>query len=293
MILHGLKLKTFFLLLSILPAVSTFAADKVLSVVTTTGAYTLTVKEGSAFVLEVRVDDASAVAGAAFTVTYDGNHILVPTATSSFFGTFVSQNIPTPNNQGYVTVNSVDYYSPLVTHPESATGKTMLAGARKDNGSGANVALFTLHCESIGDPGTYTIAITKTTIENAQAGFAQPTEIDELVGLDNSSYVTHNVTERKDLTVTVILDADNDGISDTWEIDHVPQGTPAGTELTVFSASGDYDNDGYTDLQEFLNRNELDPQGAVYDPLAANAPYGTGYINSATFLPAVLQILLQ
>ncbi len=85
------------------------------------------------------------------------------------------------------------------------------------------------------------------------------------------------------------VDSDSDFINDNWEINFF-----AG--LTTASRSSDFDGDGYTDLQEYLNglRAETDPQGNVYDPLVFNAPGGTGYNSGAPsnilllVLPAIL-----
>ena len=54
-----------------------------------------------------------------------------------------------------------------------------------------------------------------------------------------------------------IVDTDGDGISDTWELEHAPT-------TKVLTATGDADNDGITDVQEYL----LDT-----DPLVPNAPF--------------------
>ena len=53
-------------------------------------------------------------------------------------------------------------------------------------------------------------------------------------------------------------------------------------DLSTANDKSDYDRDGYTDLQEFLNQseNKTDPTGGAYDPKLANAPGGTGYVQS-------------
>ena len=91
-------------------------------------------------------------------------------------------------------------------------------------------------------------------------------------------------------TVSVI-DSDNDGIHDQWEEFYFGS-------LTVASADSDYDQDGYLDVQEYLNwaSGESDPFGQLYDPKIANAPGGTGYNQSQSesnsfwliMLPAIL-----
>ena len=76
------------------------------------------------------------------------------------------------------------------------------------------------------------------------------------------------------IVVGPVLDADNDTIPDNWEQQWFGDTTTAG-------GSTDWDRDGYTDLQEYLNQQqaENDPLGAAYDPKTANAPCGTGYLD--------------
>jgi hypothetical protein len=73
----------------------------------------------------------------------------------------------------------------------------------------------------------------------------------------------------------VDYDTDDDGLFDAWEMTHFGN-------LTTADGTTDYDRDGYTDLQEYLNeRNGVrDPLGAQHDPKTANAPEGQGYTNS-------------
>ena len=73
----------------------------------------------------------------------------------------------------------------------------------------------------------------------------------------------------------VDYDTDDDTIFDAWEMTHF-------NDLTTADGTTDYDRDGYTDLQEYLNdkNEETDPQGGGYDPKTANAPGGTGYVAS-------------
>ena len=77
---------------------------------------------------------------------------------------------------------------------------------------------------------------------------------------------------RKVVTISAILDTDNDGIDDNWEIAHFGN-------LTTATATSDFDKDGYSDKQEYLNskNGEDDPNGNPYDPKVVNEPGGTGY----------------
>ena len=244
------------------------AADKVLSVVATdNGAGTVTAYPGQTIDVDIQVDDATLVAGAAFTVTFDAASLTLTKVSSTYFGTFADQGL-TPTA---VTVNTVTWYSPLITNPVK-TG-VMLAAARTSNGTGAQVPLFTLSFLVQGSSGSFPIAITQSRIANTAAGYAAAGElIPYLMGIDAGTYPPHTVTTVLPLTLTIAnADADNDGLPDAWEVDHFGDTTTA-TDKT------DYDRDGYTDLQEYLNQATTDPAGGAYDPKLANAPGGTGYI---------------
>uniref|UniRef100_UPI0040562F54 hypothetical protein n=1 Tax=Candidatus Electronema sp. TaxID=2698783 RepID=UPI0040562F54 len=80
-------------------------------------------------------------------------------------------------------------------------------------------------------------------------------------------------------------------MDDAWELHHFGS-------LTAAGAGTDYDKDGYSDKQEYLNElaGEIDPDGTAYDPNEKNAPNGTGWKNSAAAgasLQAVYQLLLN
>jgi hypothetical protein len=285
------------------------AADKTLSLVSSSGQSTITVNEGDPIAIEVHINDASAVAGASFTVTYDTTNLTLTNVESAFFGTFVSQSIPTPLDQGYVTVDSTNYYSPIVDNSVNGlsgdvTTGSMLAAARVDNGTGLNGKLFTLHFTLTGAVGSYPINIIQSKINNVEAGYsAEGDLIPLLVGIDDSTgtYPTHNVPTVLAASLIInsagFVDNDTDDIDDSWETDNAPDGTPVGSLLTVFSKFGDYDNDGYSDYQEYLNRNITDPEGAAFDPTAINAAGGEGYIappaNGGAKISPILFLLLE
>ncbi len=88
-----------------------------------------------------------------------------------------------------------------------------------------------------------------------------------------------------------MADTNNNGIEDGWEMFHFD-------DLLTATATSDFDNDHYTDLQEYLNwRLEIsDPLGQPFDPKNTNAPGGTGYHKSNIFLltlPAILHAASQ
>lgn len=87
-----------------------------------------------------------------------------------------------------------------------------------------------------------------------------------------------------------IVDTDQDGIADDWEIYYFHT-------LTAASAISDGDHDGYTDIWEYINWNQglLDSGNKTFDPLILNSPDSQGYSpdeTSAKFwvmmLPAIL-----
>jgi hypothetical protein len=83
-------------------------------------------------------------------------------------------------------------------------------------------------------------------------------------------------------------DTDSDGMADAWELEYFD-------DLLTADITTDQDEDGYSDLQEYLNRDLLDNRGNLYDPKVKNAPGGPGYIPlplNTGFLPAILILLL-
>lgn len=122
------------------------------------------------------------VAGAAFTLQYDNS--LTVTVDSDFFGTFLEQEFT--ETHGLDDNGTVDgYEQPLVSNEVNSTNPTLMkiAAARKDGGaiSGSTV-LFTLQVSG-STPGIYPIELIPTTLENADAGYMSPTDINLLVGV--------------------------------------------------------------------------------------------------------------
>ncbi len=109
---------------------------------------------------------------------------------------------------------------------------------------------------------------------------------------DGSASLSHLVTNGS-LTITGFTDTDNDGINDAWEIYNLPPGW-SGDPLNAYSRNGDYDGDGYTDYQEYLNsvNNELDPNGDYFDPDFENEPNGIGYKKPGIAVAPILLLLL-
>nr|WP_320009762.1 LamG-like jellyroll fold domain-containing protein [uncultured Desulfobulbus sp.] len=71
---------------------------------------------------------------------------------------------------------------------------------------------------------------------------------------------------------SVFVDTDQDLIDDTWELAHF-------IDLNIANATSDYDKDGYSDQQEYLNYIEgrLDADENIFDPTVINCASGFGY----------------
>jgi ELWxxDGT repeat protein len=107
--------------------------------------------------------------------------------------------------------------------------------------------------------------------------------------LNGNIYTTGVITVSCEVIASFqAIDNDSDGIGDSWEILHF-------SNLTTADATSDYDQDNYSDLQEYLNwfNEKLDPEGNSYDPKEKNVPGGEGYHNPNGWLPAVLKLLLM
>jgi hypothetical protein len=268
------------------------AADKTISLSSESGLNTIDVVEGHTFTVQITVDNASAIAGASFTITYDTANLTLDNVNSSFFQTFNAQLITTTESDatgGYITIDYVRYYSPQVV--ATTTNGSMLAAARFDNGSGTDAGLFTLTFTATGSLGVYPISVSQSVITNVDAGYtANPDDIDNFipffVGIDGETYTTHNVSTINAVAVTMIaefVDSDSDGIDDNWEITYLPNGVDEDDTdvLDYFTTTGDYDRDGYSDYQEYLNQNETDPNRPAYIPTIKDASGGTGWTLSA------------
>jgi len=86
------------------------------------------------------------------------------------------------------------------------------------------------------------------------------------------------------------IDSDSDNIDDNWELTYFGN-------LTTTTKTSDYDKDGYSDLQEYLNQllGENDPNGSSYNPKVFNTPGGIGYIEKSNmfYLPSTITYLLN
>ncbi len=237
---------------------------------------------GGTVVLPVTVDTPGNIAAAAFTITYNSTYITLTDVQSTFFDTFAHQwnelePVPDPLPPTEVTVDGTTYTQPLLYHTNG--GSTMIAAARVKAGETQHT-LFTLHF-TLSDTipaGSYPIGISASVISNTDAGYpsggeAVPVLIGAVEGESDPqlAYPTINATLVGG-SIHIIVDSDGDGIDDSWEMSHFGN-------LTTCDASSDYDRDGYSDYQEYLNSRDgiTDSNGDQFDPTFANAANGNGY----------------
>lgn len=248
------------------------AIGKTISIISEYGGKKLSVDQDKSFAIEVTVDDASSISSASFTIAYDTDKFTLTGVESSFFDTFTNQNIPTPDDNGLVNFDGIDYESPLLIN--TIHSGTTIAALRSVNGTEALESILTLHFTSHAVSGDYTISITPTSLHNVSAGFNDEGEsIPLLAGYVEGSYHALDPPTVTPLNITVnepFKDSDADGIDDNWEKSNAPIDGDPTTYLNVFSATSDYDNDGISDYQEYLKQNLIDKNGVQFDPKIAN-----------------------
>jgi len=259
---------------------------------TTLTVATVSSQPGDTVFIPISADTPQAVAAAAFTIKYNPAHLSLDNIQSAFFRPFSEQwqglsPVPDPLPPSSVSVGGQSYSQPFVFNHDAVAGTALVAAANVMTGSNETV-LFTLQFSvsaSIPD-GFYPISIFATNIDNTAAGYpAAGTSIPLLTGMVGgeadpakaypvlpttiiNGAIAINVTEN---------DTDGDGIDDAWEIEHFGN-------LNTADAVSDWDEDGYSDRQEYMNEQagEMDPANQNYDPKVYNAPGGTGHIERYT-----------
>jgi len=147
--------------------------------------------------VDVIVDDPAAIAGAAFTVSYDTQALELVAVESDFFAPFVDQFSQLPGagtpfvnpqdsktyipftvaaNTVYIPAEEIidgeNFTQPVMVGPETAIGTSIVA-ARVVTGEQDNQTLFRLTFDvSAATPGVYDVAIVQTVINNTQAGYS-------------------------------------------------------------------------------------------------------------------------
>lgn len=191
-------------------------------------------------------------------------------------------------------VGGVTYTSPVVY--KLLPGKAILADARVKAGQ-VEPILFDLTFtvgQNVPD-GRYPITIEAADVNNASGGYPAtgeklPILIGAVEGEKDMSKAFPVLPVTLNSGVIVVrngnVDAEQDGIDDNWEQNMFGN-------LDVANAFTDWDRDGYSDVQEYLNQlaGETDPKGNVYNPKEKNAAGGTGYTAISVSLPW-LQLLL-
>lgn len=245
---------------------------------------------GDTVTVDITVADYSLeqIAAAVFTLTYNGDYLTLANVESTFFDTFLNQwnlldPVPSPLPETSVEIDGQIYTQPLLfnTVPSTTQYSTMIAGVRVVAGTPTTLFTLTFTIDETAPNAIYPISIQPTIIDNTAAGYSSagesiPILTDYIEGETDPAlaYPTYSPTiiNGRIVVEAVFVDTDGDGIEDSWEMTHF-------NSLDVADSTSDFDNDGYTDLQEYLNSValETDPLGADYDPRVANAPGGTGY----------------
>ncbi|MDU9049919.1 MAG: cohesin domain-containing protein [Candidatus Electrothrix sp. Rat3] len=260
---------------------------------------------GDSIAVEITVQeyDQEAVAAAAVTITYSADNMVLNEIESDFFSTFLEQwhlsdPVLDPLPPASVEMNDQTYVQPLVLHTadDTSTGKVSLAAARLK--AGTPTVLFTLNftIKNSAIPGVYPLSITSTVVNNTEAGYDAAGEaVPMLIGAvegEATPLLTYPVYSPNIINGSIsiqqeFVDTDNDGIDDNWERSFF-------NALTSLSGTGDFDQDGYSDLQEYLNdlAGKTDPQGDPYNPKIQNAPGGTGYTPAGSEQNSFLLLLL-
>ena len=249
------------------------------------------VTPSSSVSIGIIVTNPEGIAGASFTVNFNPALTLTDVQ-SSFFPTFAAQwtlagTDPVPDTS--VTVGAVTYNQPMVTNPNTGTstdpdggsnttGSVKIAAARYAGGE-TGTTLLTLTFTVPASGGPFNVWLSQTSINNTDAGYDSGGElIPWLVATDETEpdisqafadIVTTNTNHSGNpATITLssgITDVDGDGIDDGWETTHF------GNLTTADGHNTDFDQDGYSDKDEYDN--STDPKD--WDPAG-----GTGYSSS-------------
>ncbi len=259
---------------------------------------TVDAQPGETVTLDVSIDIPTRVSAAVFTLSYS-DQLTLTGVTSSFFDTFNNQWAmlsppPNPMPPNQVDVDGTTYEQPLLFNVfPGSEPKALVAAARVQPGA-IDTVLFTLEfaVDSNAADGIYPVSISHTLMNNSAAGYVTdeylPILIESIQSEDDPALAFQPIaTDLVNGSIQVNIapeDVDNDGIPDQWERQYFPD-DPDPAYLDRLSANGDYDRDGYTDLQEYLNST---------DPTIKNAPGLPGYHPPiAGSLPAIMMLLLN
>ncbi len=232
--------------------------------------------------------DQEQIAGAVFTLTYNADYLTLVEVNSTYFDTFSNQwqlltPVPDPLPPTSVVVDGRTYTSPLNdnTIDSSSLKKTLVAGVRVKSGTPSDLLTFTFKVDQAAPPAIFPVSIQPTIIKSTSAGYSTGGEVIPILSGwvegepdPAKAYPTYSplIVNGSIVVKKVFLDSDMDGIDDIWEMAYFGN-------LHTANKTRDFDKDGYSDLQEYLNSiaNDIDPNGDVYHPNTINTPGGTGY----------------
>jgi hypothetical protein len=250
-----------------------------------------TAHPGDSISVLITVDQPSEIAAALFAVTYNTEYFSLDSVESPFFGTFSEQwesltPVPDPLPPTEVQVDGATYTAPVVY--KVFAGKVLLAGIRVKNGQSATT-LFDLRftvTNNVPD-GIYPFFLEAVSMNNESCGYSTGGEtLPLLTGEEEGTIIPVSPANGAVLVQSAVVDSDQDDIDDAWE-------KQVFGNLTTADASSDWDHDGYSDMQEYLNQlaGETDPAGNPYDPKGKNVPGGTGYRKPAIIVPLLWLLL--
>ncbi len=246
---------------------------------------------GDTVQVSISLDKPANTLGAVFTINYDTDYLTLNQVISPFFQSFAQQwasssTPPDPVPPSQVTVDGVTYVQPVVINP--VTDGIMLAAVNIESGNTENNLFILEFALSASIPnGIYPISISTSYISAGSAGYPQSgLGIPLLYPGNNAAVVSGRVSVN-----TTITDTDGDGIDDGWEMTYFGN-------LTTASALTDYDQDGYSDLQEYHNQlsGTLDSNGAQFNPTVANTSGGVGYVElhpDSNILKMLIPIIIE
>jgi hypothetical protein len=262
----------------------------VLSAAASADAKTLTVGNGSALEsntvqIPIIVDDPVDIAGAAFTIQYDGASLTLSAVESDFFDTFANQWTAlslNPSPPDSVEVDSVTYDQPLVDNRVTGTG-TLVAAARcaAETSSAKKILFLLTFALNAGSPaGKYPVSVIPTTLNNTDAGYHEDGEtIAMLIGADATKEPTDDAAfpiligpNGSTVPGNIIFfgpgtDIDEDNLPDDWEQQIVDYNL--NDEITTIEQvlpEDDFDEDTHTNQSEYTNGT---------DPTDPNDPPGS------------------
>lgn len=140
-------------------------------------------------IVDINVDQAQGIAGAAFTIKYDTTSLTLSDVTSAFFETFAVQKQKAGSTWTSAIPTDLGYDQPLIDNTITGTGTAISAARFKGADTATNATLFTLTFQrKTGITATnFPISIVATSLNNTSAGYSASGEtINLLIGADAS-----------------------------------------------------------------------------------------------------------